>query len=185
MRVIQFEIPGDVVLARRLGVIDDDTVLDANGTPRRLGFTLGNEWSDHATDRFNYLYLATSKLRHCSIGPELVTDFAFEELELECTATRHGKVIYESGPLYSGEKYMSHTLANCEDHHFKYPNHRVPGDLHIHFFGASQLSCFTRKWKFQTGDEITISANRFSAPLRNVVANGDPIAGQPIMPAKA
>ena len=36
-----------------------------------LGFALGNEFSDHVTERVNYLYLAHSKLRWCSFGPEL------------------------------------------------------------------------------------------------------------------
>jgi hypothetical protein len=159
--------------------------IDKEGVPRRVGFTLGNEWADHETERINYLYLAPSKLRSCSIGPELVTDFAFDELTLECTVERDGEMIYESGLLYSGEEYMSHTLANCEDHHFKYPLHRVPGDAHIHFFGTSQLSYSTREWKYQSGDVITISADGFSAPLTNPVVEGNPLEGRVIRVAKA
>ena len=83
------------------------------------------------------------------------------------------EVIYDSGVLYSGEQYMSHTLANCEDHHFKYPLHRVSGYAHIHFFGISQLSFGSRDWKFQTGDVITISSGEFSAPLSNTVVADD------------
>jgi hypothetical protein len=154
--------------------------IDKNGVPNRVGFALGNEWADHETERINYLYLAPSKLRSCALGPELITDFSFDELELECTVERDGEMIYESGPLYSGEEYMSHTLANCEDHHFKYPLHRVPGDAHIHFFGTSQLSYSSRDWKFQPGDMITISAEGFSAPLRNPVVAGDPSEGHVI-----
>ncbi|MDA1280411.1 MAG: GguC family protein [Chloroflexi bacterium] len=160
-------------------------MIDRSGSPRRIGFALGNEWSDHETERINYLYLAPSKLRSCSIGPELVTDFGFEELTLECDIERAGKLIYESGPLYSGEQYMSHTLANCEDHHFKYPLHRVPGDAHIHFFGTSQLSYSTRDWKFQAGDVITISSEGFSAPLSNTVVDGDPSEGRAINVVRA
>ena len=154
--------------------------IDKNGVPNRVGFALGNEWADHETERINYLYLAPSKLRSCALGPELVTDFSFDELELECTVERDGEMIYESGPLYSGEEYMSHTLANCEDHHFKYPLHRVPGDAHIHFFGTSQLSYSSRDWKFKPGDMITISAEGFSAPLHNPVVAGDPAEGHVI-----
>jgi hypothetical protein len=39
--------------------------------PWRIGFALGNEFSDHVTEKQNYLYLAHSKLRMCSLGPEL------------------------------------------------------------------------------------------------------------------
>jgi hypothetical protein len=159
--------------------------IDKAGVPRRVGFALGNEWADHETERINYHYLAPSKLRSCALGPELITDFKFDELELECTVERDGEKIYESGPLYSGEEYMSHTLANCEDHHFKYPLHRVPGDAHVHFFGTSQLSYSTRDWKFQPGDVITISADGFSAPLSNPVVGGDPSEGRAIRVVKA
>src|SRR5262245_47229759 len=38
-------------------------VINKLGVPTRLGFSLGNEWSDHATEKINYLYLAPSKLR--------------------------------------------------------------------------------------------------------------------------
>jgi hypothetical protein len=144
-----------------------------DGLPRRLGFALGNEWSDHETERINYLYLAPSKLRECAVGPELVTGFDFDELELTCTVRRDGETIYDSGTLYTGENYMSHTLANCEDHHFKYSQHRVPGDAHIHFFGTSQLSFSTRDWKFVAGDEIEVASPGFSASLHNVVVAGE------------
>ena len=48
-------------------------VIGPDGTPYRLGFALGNEFSDHVTERSNYLYLAHSKLRACAVGPELRT----------------------------------------------------------------------------------------------------------------
>ncbi len=49
-------------------------VIDLKGTPRRLGMTPANEFSDHQIEKQNYLYLAHSKLRTCAIGPELILD---------------------------------------------------------------------------------------------------------------
>ena len=46
--------------------------IDDDGQPVRLGFALGNEFSDHVMERQNYLYLAHSKLRPASVGPELL-----------------------------------------------------------------------------------------------------------------
>jgi hypothetical protein len=46
-------------------------LIDADGTPVRLGFALANEFSDHVTERGNYLRLAHSKLRPSALGPEL------------------------------------------------------------------------------------------------------------------
>ena len=144
-------------------------VIAPDGTPRRLGFVLGNEWSDHETETINYLYLAPSKLRTCAIGPELNTDFDFVDLTIRCTVRREGKIIYESGDLKTGAEFMCHSLENCEDHHFKYPQHRQPGDVHLHFLGTSKLSHSTRNWKYETGDEIRIEAPGFSSPLVNTV----------------
>ena len=155
-------------------------VIDGEGIPRRLGFALGNEWSDHATEKINYLYLAPSKIRTCSVGPELVLDCDFQEITLSCSVTRDGEAIYESGDLKSGEQFMCHSLANCEDHHFKYPLHRQAGDVHFHFFGTSKLSYSSRPWTYQAGDEITIAAPHFSRSLVNSISQGDPSEGNPI-----
>src|SRR5690606_30981947 len=114
-------------------------VIDASGTPRRLGFALGNEFSDHVTERGNYLWLAHSKLRAASLGPEL----RLGDLPLDVQGTRRivrdGAVLWEK-PFLSGEENMSHTLANLEHHHFKYDLFRRPGDVHVHFFGTATLS---------------------------------------------
>lgn len=143
-------------------------IIDSKGVPRRLGFALGNEWSDHATERVNYLYLAPSKLRQCAVGPELMTDFDFQELKLHCQVIRDGETIYDSGELLTGEQHMCHSLVNCEDHHFKYPQHRVPGDVHLHFFGTSKLSFGQRDWKYQDGDEIRIVPHSGAALINTV-----------------
>ena len=155
-------------------------VIDQEGIPRRLGFTLGNEWSDHATEKINYLYLAPSKIRSCAVGPELVLDSDFQEITLSCHVQRNDETIYESGELKSGEQFMCHSLANCEDHHFKYPLHRQPGDVHFHFFGTSKLSYGNRSWTYQPGDQITVSAPQFSHCLVNSVSAGDAREGSPI-----
>jgi hypothetical protein len=143
--------------------------IDAAGIPCRLGFVQGNEWSDHVTENVNYLYLAPSKLRTCAIGPELVTDLAFDDIRGRCRVLRDDKVIYDSGELLTGEANMCHSLANLEDHLFKYPQHRVPGDLHVHFFGTSKLSFRERAWEYQTGDVIEVAFAGPGAALRNPV----------------
>jgi hypothetical protein len=155
-------------------------IIDPTGQPRRIGFALANEWSDHATEAINYLYLAPSKLRTCAVGPTLKTDCPFDDIPLHCTVAREGQTIYDSGELRTGEKWMCHSLRNLEDHHFKYAQHRRPGDIHLHFFGTSKLSHKTRDWRFQAGDEIRIESPVFAAALVNPVAAGSPVDGRPI-----
>lgn len=149
-------------------------IVDERGVPCRLGFTQGNEWSDHVTENVNYLYLAPSKLRSCAIGPELITGLRFTDIAGRCRVRRAGQVIYDSGELRTGEKNMCHSLANLEDHHFKYPQHRKPGDIHVHFFGTSKLSFQHRQWKYDNGDEIEVAFDGFGAPLRNQVRRQPP-----------
>jgi hypothetical protein len=133
--------------------------------PYRVGFALGNEFSDHVTERQNYLWLAHSKLRHCSFGPELRVGEALQALEGVSRVLRNGKPIWEKAFL-TGEENMCHTVANLEHHHFKYPQFRRAGDLHVHFFGTSTLS-FADGIKTVENDEFEISVPAFGRPLRN------------------
>jgi hypothetical protein len=144
-------------------------IVDDRGIPCRLGFTQGTEWSDHVTENINYLYLAPSKLRVCAIGPELITDLSFTDLHGRCRVLRNGQTIYDSGELLSGERNMSHSLANLEDHLFKFPQHRLPGDIHVHFFGTSKLSFQQRTWQYKTDDVVEVSFAGMGEPLRNSV----------------
>jgi hypothetical protein len=160
-------------------------VIDAAGWPRRLGFALGNEWSDHATEKISYLHLAPSKLRTCAVGPTLDTHSLFDDISLRCSVLRGGRALYDSGELKSGERFMCHSLRNVEDHHFKYPQHRRPGDVHLHFFGTSRLSFGTRDWRFEADDEIRIDAPGFSPTLVNRVAVTRSSIAEPIVVAPA
>jgi hypothetical protein len=142
-------------------------VIGADGRPYRVGMTQGNEFSDHRFERKNYLNLAGSKLRTCSIGPELVIDPDFRSVPGTVTLTRSGKEFW-SQPISSGEEEMSHSLRNLEHHHFKFELHRRPGDVHIHFLGAHSLS-FGQGIELKDGDVMEIHFDGFGRPLRNPV----------------
>lgn len=143
-------------------------VIAPDGTACRLGFALGNEFSDHVTERVNYLWLAHSKLRQASFGPEIRLGACPADVQGASRIYRDGKVLWEK-PFVSGEANMSHTLANLEHHHFKYDLFRQPGDLHIHMFGTATLS-FADGIKTEAGDIFEIEAADFGLPLRNPLA---------------
>ncbi len=143
-------------------------VIGKDGTPFRIGFALSNEFSDHVTERINYLYLAHSKLRPASFGPEIRIGAAPDDIRGTSKITRDGKVIFEK-PFLSGEANMSHTFANLEYHHFKYGLFRAPGDVHVHMFGTATLS-FADGIKPQAGDVFEIEVADFGLPLRNPLA---------------
>jgi hypothetical protein len=140
-------------------------LIGPDGQPWRVGFALGNEFSDHVTEKQNYLYLAHSKLRACSIGPELLVGELPADLRGASRIRRRGTVVWEK-PFLSGEANMCHSIENLERHHFKYPAFRRPGDVHAHFFGTSTLS-FSDGFRTQPGDVFEIEMTAFGAPLRN------------------
>ncbi|MFC3440628.1 AraD1 family protein [Sphingobium rhizovicinum] len=148
-------------------------LIGEDGTPYRLGLALANEFSDHVTERHNYLWLAHSKLRQASLGPELLVGTPPEHIEGASRILRDGEVIWEK-PFLSGEGNMSHSFANLEHHHFKYDLFRRSGDVHVHFFGTATLS-FSDGIQTQEGDVFEIIAAPFTLPVRNPLKRADAV----------
>ena len=146
-------------------------VIGDRGEVLRVGFALGNEFSDHILERQNYLYLAHSKLRACAFGPELLVGEPSAAIEGTSRILRDGVELW-SAPFLTGEANMTHTLANIEHHHFKYPHFRRPGDVHCHYFGTATLS-FAAGITTQHGDIFEISAPGFGRPLQNRLVISD------------
>jgi hypothetical protein len=140
-------------------------VIDKKGQPYRIGYSTGNEFSDHVMEKKNYLYLAPSKLRTCSIGPELVIDESFNSLKGTVSVSRNGTELWSS-PVNTGEANMAHSLENLEHHHFKYDGHRIPLQAHVHFFGADAFS-FGNKLLLQDGDVMSVQWEGLGRALKN------------------
>ncbi|MFB0612926.1 AraD1 family protein [Aurantiacibacter poecillastricola] len=148
-------------------------LIGPDGSPHRLGFALANEYSDHVTEKHNYLWLAHSKLRQASLGPELLLGDLPEDIRGTARIRRDGEVAWEK-PFLTGEANMAHSIANLEHHHFKYALFRRPGDIHVHFFGTSTAS-FADGFVTQDGDTFEIEAPPFTLPLRNRLSvDGEP-----------
>ena len=143
-------------------------IIAPDGQPCRVGWALANEFSDHVTERMNYLYLAHSKLRDASFGPEILVGDLPADIRGTSRIRRDGAVIWEK-PFLSGEANMSHTFTNLEHHHFKYGLFCAPGDLHVHMFGTATLS-FADGIKTAEGDIFEIEAAPFGLPLKNPLA---------------
>ena len=140
-------------------------IIDDTGTPRRLGFALANEFSDHIVEKGNYLWLAHSKLRPAALGPELLLGDLPQDVRGTSRIVRDGATLWEK-PFLSGEANMSHSIANLEHHHFKYALFRRPGDIHVHFFGTATLS-FADGIETREGDVFEVSAAPFTRSVRN------------------
>ena len=142
-------------------------MIDPQGSPWRVGMATANEFSDHVLEQKNYLYLAPSKLRNCSLGPEIVLHADFEQIFGKVQIFRGDRLIW-SKALKSGENHMAHSLFNLEHHHFKFSNHRIPGQLHIHFLGADAFS-FGEGITLEANDWMEVSWEGLGRPLRNPI----------------
>jgi len=149
-------------------------VIGDDGVPWRIGMATGNEFSDHVFERRNYLNLAGSKLRTCSIGPELVVGDSFVDVAGKVRILRGDKILWQKA-IRTGEENMCHSLANLEHHHFKIAAHRQPGTVHIHFLGADCLS-FGEGIRLEAGDVTEIQFEKFGRPLRNVISKDEPVS---------
>lgn len=148
-------------------------LIGPDGTPWRLGFAIGNEFSDQVTEAQNYLYLAHSKLRACSFGPEMLVGTLPQNVEGRIQILRDGASIWQ-GEFLSGEANMSHSIRNLEHYHFRYEMFRRPGDLHAYFFGAAILSC-ANGVTTTTGDVFEINVPVFGRALRNSMVASEPV----------
>ncbi len=144
-----------------------------DGVPWRIGMAAGNEFSDHVFERRNYLNLAGSKLRMCSLGPELIVAPDFEDVSGAVRVLRGGQPLWQK-MIHTGQRNMCHSLANLEHHHFKFAAHRQPDRLHIHYMGADCLS-FGEDIRLQSGDVMEVEFQNFGRTLRNVVTQEDPM----------
>jgi hypothetical protein len=149
-----------------------------DGTPYRIGMAIGNEFSDHKFEKRNYLNLAGSKLRTCSLGPELVVDAPFQSVSGKVHIERDGKILWQK-KVETGEENMCHSLANLEHHHFKFEGHRQPGSVHVHFFGAHSLS-FGDGVELQDGDWMEVSYEGYGRALRNSIRIEPKSENQPV-----
>lgn len=142
-------------------------IIDRKGNPVRIGFTTANEFSDHIMEKKNYLYLAPSKLRNCSIGPELVLTSEFSDLKGSVSVSRNENNLW-SANIQTGENNMAHSLENLEYHHFKYKDYRQPLQAHVHFFGTGAFS-FGAGIKLETGDQMKVQWDGMGRALINTI----------------
>jgi hypothetical protein len=154
-------------------------VVADTGTVLRVGFALGNEFSDHVLEKQNYLYLAHSKLRTSSFGPELLITPLPSRVEGTVRILRHDKELWQA-PFLTGEDNMTHSIANIEHHHFKYAQFRRPGDIHCHYFGTGTLS-YAAGIATEPGDIFEVSAPEFGQPLRNPMRRVRPPVPGPVV----
>ena len=90
------ELPGYAEDGGEEGEVAGLYVIGDGGEVLRVGYALGNEYSDHVMERKNYLYLAHSKLRQSSFGPELLVGELPEEVRGTVRILRDGATLWRA-----------------------------------------------------------------------------------------
>jgi hypothetical protein len=144
-------------------------VIDDHGQPVRLGFALGDEFSDATLARQSRLGLAQAKLGPSSIGPELLIGDLPADIRGVARVRRGKEVVWEA-PFAWGEQ-SARAVAALEAHHFRYAQFRRPGDVHVHFLGAATVALADGA-PAEKGDVFEIESEPFGLPLRNRLCAG-------------
>jgi len=142
-------------------------LIGADGVPRRVGLTTGNEFADPMMAAQDPRLLSRAKLRNCAIGPELALDAEFQDVAGSVAIQRGGTPIW-SKEIRTGEKHTAFRLEQIEQRHFEFEPHRIPGDVHVHFLGGS-VSSYGDGVVLNEGDEVAIQWEGFGLPLRNPI----------------
>lgn len=142
-------------------------VIDRAGRPVRIGLTAGNEFADPALHEQDARMYSHSKLRTCSIGPELALDAEYADIGGSVRVERRGQPVW-SREIATGERHTQFTLTEMEHLHFQYAAHRVPGDVHVHYLGGS-TSSYADGIRLDHGDHVAIEWQGLGRPLRNVI----------------
>ena len=155
-------------------------VVDDHGTPRRIGFVLGNEFSDHGLEEQNYLYAAHSKLRECSMGPELLLgDLPDSVRGLSRVLRARRDAVERRLP----ERRGPHVALDREPRAPSFQARDVPPPrirpLPLLWRGGAELC---RRRASEPGDVFKLDVPVFGRPLRNTlrVAEPETVAVEPL-----
>lgn len=148
-------------------------IVDHNGKPFRVGFTIGNEFSDHVLEKKNIYYLAQSKLFTCSIGPEIIIGDLPENISGTVKIMRNSDVYWEQ-KFNTGLEHMTHSFSNIEYYLFQHQLFNVPGNIYYHFLGADKVS-FADNIVFEDQDVVDIYMDAFNYPLINRITKINPV----------
>ncbi|MBV8845041.1 MAG: hypothetical protein JO307_19720 [Bryobacterales bacterium] len=117
-------------------------IIGERGTPRRVGLAAGIRGG-----------------RRNALGPELVLDVDFPQLEGDARLVGEGRETW-SRKVCTGGVSLPLALVAVESEHFQNADHRRPGDTHVHFFGEKLFGAADCP-PVHENDEVTVEFNGF------------------------
>jgi len=148
-------------------------IIDKNRVPRRVGFSLGNEFSDHLLEKENLYYLPQAKMLNCSVGAEIFPGELPNNMKGKIEILNKEEELTWGVDIETGWSKLIHSLENIENYAFQNAIFCMPGDVHYLFLGSDKLS-FSDGVVLNDGDQIKIYGNLFSFPLVNKIRKRTP-----------
>lgn len=133
----------------------------------RVGFCLGNEFSDHALEKENYYYASQCKLRPFSIGSEIIIGDIPEKIQLDVCIFRKNEPLWQA-TVNTGEANMLYSYQNIENYILQNSHVRMADIVYFHFMGTSAIS-YADNVVLQNDDRVRISSLIFALPLENTI----------------
>ena len=84
----------------------------------RIGFCLGNEFSDHILEKENHFYITQCKLRPFSLGAEIIIGDIPEKIQLDVVIFRQNEKLWQA-QVNTGESNMVYSYENIENFIFQ------------------------------------------------------------------
>lgn len=142
---------------------------DDDGTPRYVGYTLGNDLCDIGLHIKNPAYNPYCKLCETSLLPYVFLDTPPSSVTGTVTITRDGRTSWK-GDFSCGSDSLYYTVDEMVGHLFSYPIVRRPGALNYVFLGADNAS-YHDGYRLADGDTISIDFTNHGVALSNRIAS--------------
>lgn len=145
----------------------------ADRLPVRIGFLLGNRFSDFAAARTHRHWPAQLSPRSTALAPELLLGDLPDTVCVTSRLLRDG-VVHRERSFTTGDAVLPQTIAALEQRRFGDGIVGRPGDIHVHFF-ATATPQPADAVRTQPGDAFEVLAAPFTYALRNPITLADPV----------
>ncbi|MEU4483771.1 FAH family protein [Streptomyces purpurascens] len=147
-------------------------VTDAEGIPRYVGYTFGNDLTDIGRFRRHRGHLSYAKLCDAAVAPWLFLDEPPRHVTGHVTIERDGEPCWR-GDFTTGTKALHYGLDDIMSELFSYDALLAPGRVHYAYIGADRSS-FHDGFRMADRDRVTLDFASHGVTLSNTVRCASP-----------
>ncbi|MGI5428186.1 FAH family protein [Streptomyces sp. CA-179760] len=148
-------------------------VTDADGMPRYVGYTFGNDLTDIGRFRRHRGHLSYAKLCDAGVAPWLFLDEPPRHVTGHVTIERDGEPCWR-GEFTTGTKALHYGLDDIMSELFSHDALLAPGRVHYVYIGADRSS-FHDGFRMADRDRVTLDFTSHGVTLSNTVRCASPM----------